>query len=116
LAESGSSLGLVTKQEVVDAATSRPVVSVDFETSRLFWKVATMVRVDGPIWKDERNMPAPIEKAVPTSIAGAALFLLHAASYQAAPHGLVTTALYPIRAGDYRYQLLRQDNNSVKTN
>jgi hypothetical protein len=49
-------------------------------------------------------------------IAGAAFFLLHAWSNQAAPHGLAATALDPIRAGDYRYQLLRQDNNSVKTN
>jgi hypothetical protein len=29
------------------------------------------------------------------------LFLLHAASNQAAPHGLAATALDPIRAGDY---------------
>jgi hypothetical protein len=64
----------ITKQEVVDAATSRPVVAVDFETSRLFWKVTTIARVNRPFWKDERNMLAPIEKAAPTSIAGAALF------------------------------------------
>jgi hypothetical protein len=44
------------------------------------------------------------------------LFLLHAASNEAAPHGLAATALDPIRAGDYRCQLLLQDNNSVKTN
>jgi len=33
-----------------------------------------VVRVDGPIWKDERNKLAPIEKAAPASIAGAAFF------------------------------------------
>jgi hypothetical protein len=60
-----------------------------------------VVRVDRSIWKDERNMLAPIEKAAPTSIAGAALFLLHAALNQPAPHGLAATALDPIRAGGY---------------
>jgi hypothetical protein len=84
----------------LDVATSHPVVAVIFKTSYLFWKVTTVVRVVGPIWKDERNKRAPIEKAAPASIAGADFFALRrfkpgSAAWTGGP------ALDPVRAGDY---------------